>query len=111
MVPQYNDVNDPVYFDIHGKLTPHFQLSMEENLKGWGSDFDALTCDTSRMPAHVREYLASLPPQTFRDALRTGAFGTMASAWKAAQAGTFEANKKKKNSNARRGQRKAAVSN
>lgn len=51
MVPQRNDADELTYFDAGNKLTPHFDQSLEENLKGWGSSFDSLMSGESCMPA------------------------------------------------------------
>lgn len=42
MAPQYNDVNEPKYFDINNRRTLRFGRSLEENLKGWWTDFDSV---------------------------------------------------------------------
>ncbi|KAG8723182.1 hypothetical protein FRC09_004372 [Ceratobasidium sp. 395] len=106
LVLRYTDGGEPDYFPDNGPLIPHLDRSLQENLKAWGRKYDDITKDPTHMNEHYRDYLKTVPAQDFRDALLTGAFATMVTAWKNNREGQGEAWSKRKNSISRRSNRK-----
>ncbi|KAG8765540.1 hypothetical protein FRC12_007442 [Ceratobasidium sp. 428] len=106
LIPIYNENREPVYFDEHEFLIPHFDQPFDENFKVWGKRFYEVAADPTHMDEEHEDYLKTVPLKRFRDALPTGAFGTMATAWRNNWEGQGEAWTKKKNSVSRRSNRK-----
>ncbi|KAG8688982.1 hypothetical protein FRC09_012630 [Ceratobasidium sp. 395] len=106
LIPIYNENREPVYFDEHEFLIPHFDRPFDENFKVWGKRFYEVAADPTHMDEEHEDYLKTVPLKRFRDALPTGAFGTMATAWRNNREGQGEAWTKKKNSVSRRSNRK-----
>ncbi|KAG8716923.1 hypothetical protein FRC09_014986 [Ceratobasidium sp. 395] len=79
--PLFDDNKKPVYF-IGDILYPQWDLSFTDNMKVWGTKWDGTAADQSRMSGPHEEYLKSRTSDDFRNALRGGAFGTMARLWK-----------------------------
>ncbi|KAG8707799.1 hypothetical protein FRC08_000278 [Ceratobasidium sp. 394] len=106
----YEENGDPRWFKQEGDseiLVPHFDLSFQENMDGWGEVFDAMVTTQLRMPENDRAHLQTISTSTFRSVLSTGAFATMKEAWKKNQDGKGEERMEQKKANSRRGNRKA----
>ncbi|KAG8739539.1 hypothetical protein FRC12_016274 [Ceratobasidium sp. 428] len=106
LIPMYNENREPVYFDEKNILIPHLDRPFDENFKVWGKRYYEIAADPTHMDEEHEDYLKTVPLKRFRDALPTGAFGTMAAAWKNNREGQGEAWTKKKNSVSRRSNRK-----
>ncbi|KAG8696829.1 hypothetical protein FRC08_006910 [Ceratobasidium sp. 394] len=81
LVPLYNDAGQPEYFNEKGHLIPHFDRPFRENFEAWGEEFYKRVTDPSRMHQPDRTRLLSVPRHCFRDALSTGGFASMKTAW------------------------------
>ncbi|QRV85805.1 hypothetical protein RhiJN_13823 [Ceratobasidium sp. AG-Ba] len=102
----YNDNQDPVYWDSKGQLRPHYNLSLDVNLKAWGERFDKTVTDVSRMPKEHQEYLKTLTTSRFRQSLGV-TFQGMQSTYKSHVKNGSSATKKEKDAaRSRRSNRK-----
>ncbi|KAG8708526.1 hypothetical protein FRC08_018848 [Ceratobasidium sp. 394] len=81
LVPRFTEHGEPDWFNEDSTfIIPHFDRKLSNNLAGWD-----------------REYLMSVPLESFRAALTTGAFATLWDAWKKKQGGKWDERKEKKN--------------
>ncbi|QRV84444.1 hypothetical protein RhiJN_12460 [Ceratobasidium sp. AG-Ba] len=114
LVPLYDEVKNPKWFNEQGILIPHFDLSFSENfdhygdLRGWGEDFYKVVQNTERMDPSEKQYLQGIEREAFRAALITGGFATMKEARAKNKDGKGEERKSRKQGNSRRSARKTS---